>query len=243
MSRMKVVVAVGLALFTWVAKEVPVRAALVYDGSSTDVTVSVGTVVEESQEASYNANFNVNNTPFSFGLTNLVPGQTLIFSSELTGWEATNIMNGDYPTSANDGASNPWLPTSNGTEWVGVAFSAPINNVKYVGFGTQYTNRNAGDYDIQYTTDATANGSSSWTTVGTLSSIVANGTDAVGRHLIDVGIHDAVTGIRIIGTPDTGLGAASISVSELEVYAVPEPHSVALCSIGAAILFLLRKKT
>jgi len=188
------------------------HAALLYSGDP-GVTITGMTTVESGFESVYNTG---SSTPF-VSTNNLVKiTGTTFASSELGGFESTMVQNITYPTADNSPGS-PWLPTSNGTENVGITLSSPIT-IRYIGFGTQYTNRSSGDYTLQYTTDNV-----NWNSIGTVQ--LASQGNVLGRNLFDVGSLANVTGVRISGFPDLG---ASISVSEIEVYNVPEPQSIAL---------------
>lgn len=197
---------------------------LIYSGDP-GVTLTGVAAVETGFESVYNSG---SATPFVSSNNLIKQTGTTFASSEIGGFGSGQVQNIFYPT-ADNGPDNPWLPTSNGTEHVGVMFSSAVS-ISYVGFGTQYTNRSSGNYSIQYTTDNV-----DWLTIGTVE--VTSFDNVLGRNLFSVGSLSNVLGVRILGTPDVGLGQASISVSELEVYSVPEPSTVALA--GLAILSLL----
>lgn len=208
------------------------RATLLYAGDP-GVTVTGLTVVESGYESVYNTG---TATPFvsANNLTKILG--TTSASSEIGGFESTMVQNGIYPTSDNS-PDNPWLPTSNGTEYVQISLSSPIT-LSYLGFGTQFTNRSSGTYTLLYTTD-----NLNWNTLGTVQ--MASSGNVLGRNLFDAGDIANVSGIRISGVPDIGLGQASISVSEVEIYTVPEPSSLVLMAAPFAALLLTsrRRKT
>lgn len=202
---------------------------LIYAGDP-GVTLTGVTVVETGFESVYNSG---SATPFVSSNNLVKQTGTTFASSEIGGFGSGQVQNIFYPTSDN-GPDSPWLPTSNGTEYVGVMFSSAMS-VSYVGFGTQYTNRSSGNYSIQYTTDNLG-----WTSIGTVE--VASADNVLGRNLFSVGSLSNILGIRILGTPDIGLGQASVSVSELEIYSVPEPSAVALAGLTFLALFLWKRK-
>ena len=205
------------------------RAALLYSGDA-GVIVTGPSTVETGFESIYNSG---SATPFVSANSLIKRTGTTFASSAIGGFESDNVQNGIYPTD-NSSPGNPWLPTSNGTEFVGVTFSF-ATDIQYVGFGTQYSNRSSGGYTIQYTID-----NLDWISVGLVQLVSEN--NVLGRNLFDVGALSNVLGVRISGFADTGLGSASVSVSELEIYSIPEPGTYAMALLGGACLLALRRR-
>lgn len=111
-----------------------------------------------------------------------------------------------------------------------------------------FTERWAGIYTLQFTTDATvdysANGGN-WTTIGT---IELQGPATVGyspwlRHLYDISTSTnqpiAATGFRL--AIDNASNGDQVSIDELELYPIPEPATLGLLVMGGVVAIRRRR--
>jgi len=101
-----------------------------------------------------------------------------------------------------------------------------------------YSDRVNGTYYIQITTDATVDGNSTWTTIGT---IEISDDDAL-RHVYTLTNSILATGLRII-VSDVG-SATGTCIDEIEIYgtAVPEPAAFGLLASLLAFGAVVRER-
>ena len=95
-------------------------------------------------------------------------GGVAFASSELSGWPASNLNDGDYTEDAN----GVWI--DDGADFPNSFFGASLataTTVDRVAFKNPFSNRSGGIYDVQVTTVASPNASTpdaSWTSMGTI---------------------------------------------------------------------------
>jgi hypothetical protein len=124
-------------------------------------------------------------------------------------------------------SGNSWIAlTTAAGEFVGVTLSAPANVSAVVWHGqTGYNGRSAGTWRLEYTTDASPTGASSWTEIGTYTYAEPGCASPMPRSFFSFAPISGVTGLRLL------LGAATCSaqlcVQEFEAYeAIETPPSI-----------------
>lgn len=144
---------------------------------------------------------------------------------------ATNINDGLYGNSNSwigaIGDANPYAGVDLGqlTEVRRIAWGRD-NGVGGLGTADQFTDRWQGVYEVQFTSDATVDGNSNWTTIGTLNyqsnddNVLDGGFTGYLRHEYNVSTSDdgpiMATGIRIL-VPLSGI-AGGTAIDEIEIY-------------------------
>jgi hypothetical protein len=146
------------------------------------------------------------------GDTNVAAGGTGIQLNNLGGyadWGADNVFDGDYDVTP--GAA--WL-SQTPDSWVGVALASPAQIYRVAvssNNGTTPYGRTIGEYRLQYTTDATVNGSSTWTELG----VWNVPTTQMRRAVFEFTPVANVTGVRVrVNRSDI----KTIAIDEIEVY-------------------------
>jgi hypothetical protein len=131
-------------------------------------------------------------------------------------FESARVTDGLYDPGD---ATNTWIGSTNvsavgidlgGSQTIG---SIAISNAN--GAGNCCVNRYAGDYTLQYTTDAVVSDAGNWTDLGTVTRL-----SNTSRHRVRYAFSPVdATGIRVV----TGSAAAQIAIDEIEVYAGGAP--------------------
>jgi hypothetical protein len=140
------------------------------------------------------------------------------------------------------GNPNSWIGDSEASfAGINLGGSKLINRVAFGRDNTgAFGDRSTGNYLLQYTTAANptaATPDASWTTIGPTFIDVVDADHALrhGYQFTPV----LATGVRLF-TPGNGIGSG-MAIDELEVFAVPEPSSVALLALGG-VLFVWRTR-
>jgi len=141
----------------------------------------------------------------------------------------------------NDGvinhSGNSWIPvTTASTEFVGVAFPAPITLAAVVWHGqTGYNGRSGGTWRLEYTSDSSPSGSSTWTEIGTYIYSEAGCGSPMPRTLFSFGSVANVTGMRLV-LANSACGI-QLAVQEFEAYApVSSPPSITSQAAGGTVV-------
>jgi fibronectin type 3 domain-containing protein len=166
-------------------------------------------------------------------LNNLVAGQTdVALASGGATDSADSFISGYGPGLAIDGilntSANPWIPTDYAIsgitpDWLVVDFHQTVS-LGLIVISGRYTQRAAGTYAFQYTTNASpVTHSSSWTTIGTYTWSSANPLPRTGFQF---GTVSNVTGIQLVSAPNTTYnGPWGNSIQEIEAYSTVIPGS------------------
>ncbi len=168
----------------------------------------------------------------------------LAFNKDLLG---NGSFQAHQTNNLNDGLyGNPesWIGNSD-YSFAGVKF-ASAQTIDRIAFGRDnlpagaLTDRDSGNYLIQYTTQANPDASTTdWVDIGAWNFSGADPT-AHQRHEFSFAPVAGATGVRIIA-PGNGIGTGR-AIDEIEVYAVPEPASAAFLLIGGAALASRRRR-
>lgn len=157
-------------------------------------------------------------------------GSSAFSSSDLTPeYNAPLVNNGII----DNVSANAWIAATAGNdEFVGVALASPISLGAVVWHGqTGYNGRSAGTWSLQYTTDATVDGSSSWTEIGTYDYAEPGCASPMPRSIFSFSAIDGVTGVRVV-TVASACGAP-MAVQELETYEpITTPPAILVEPIG-----------
>ncbi|HUE97317.1 MAG TPA: hypothetical protein VMN39_11700 [Longimicrobiaceae bacterium] len=164
-------------------------------------------------------------------------------------WRANDGFYSDPPEGAPP-IQEPWIGATL-ESWIGVRLDAP-SPIDKIGFETQFPNRRDGAYMIEYTLDdfsgIAANADLGLDPTGVdglnweLIDVVQIADDALGagdtRHLYGFSRVDDVTGVRI----RIQSGIAEVALSEIEVWAIPEPSAIAFLVSGALGFAFVRRR-
>ncbi len=178
----------------------------------------------------------------TFGVRNVAAASAggLAFAKDcISGYAAHAIDHLNDETYGND---NSWIGSTD-PSFAGVALGGP-HMIHAIAFGRSnagsHDDRYQGTYTLQYTLvddpdESTAD--SLWATIANLT-YTSTQPDSTGwlRHLYNFAPIDGVTGVRIL-VDGSSPSNTNICFDELEVYAVPEPGSLALLlgAMGLAI--------
>ena len=142
------------------------------------------------------------------------------------------------------GNNDSWIGNSE-SSFAGIAFAGGAQTINGIAFGRdntgQYADRAAGNYLLQYTTDANPGAltpDGSWTTIGPVF-LDPNDAQRALRHEYAFAPVTA-TGIRLF-TPGNGINTGA-AIDELEVYAVPEPTAAALVAVAGLVGLRRRRR-
>ena len=144
-------------------------------------------------------------------------GATAFASSQLTAAYSPNRVNDGII----DDSGNSWIElTTASTQYVGVAFPSAMTLSAVVWQGqTTYNGRSGGTWLLQYTTDASPGGSSTWKQIGTYVYTEAGCATPMPRTYFALASIPGVTGLRLVCS--NAACGTQMCVQELEAYGPP----------------------